>query len=143
MKLLTLLLPLALAACATAPPALPPPDVDVRPVVAKDDIQGRWTIAAVNGRAVSGLSLELSDQRASYSLGCNSGGGTLSRNGDKLIIGQAVLTERGCAPAVLTTEAQAIAVLRLPMTMEITPPSRLRLINEAGTLDLVRNEGGL
>ena len=32
MKLASLLLPLALAGCATAPAALPPPDVDVRPL---------------------------------------------------------------------------------------------------------------
>jgi hypothetical protein len=36
---------------------------------------------------------------------------------------------------------QAAAILRGPMTMEITPTDRLRLINEAGTLDLVRPQG--
>jgi heat shock protein HslJ len=133
-----LLLPLLLAACASAPAPLPPPDAEVRPVVAQDRLEGRWTITAVNGRAVTGLQLELTPTSANYSLGCNSGGGIVARNGDKLFIDQAALSERGCAPAIMQVEAQAITILRRPMTMECTPPARLRLINEAGTLELVR-----
>lgn len=36
-----------------------PTDAEMRPVVAKDDIQGRWTITSVNGRQSNGLWLEL------------------------------------------------------------------------------------
>jgi hypothetical protein len=39
----------------------------------------------------------------------------------------------------MALEEQAYAVLTTPITMELTPPNRLRLINEKGTLDLVRD----
>jgi heat shock protein HslJ len=165
-----LLLPLLLAACARHPAPLPPPPdsglspaatAEVRPVVSQDNIQGRWTITAVNGKAVKGLYLELGGEgpgavatRAdggsnmespqpptSAHLGCNklrlSG---WSRNGDKLFVGTAwsMKTEIGCDPATMAIEEQTHAILRLAMTMELTPPDRLRLINEKGTLDLVR-----
>jgi heat shock protein HslJ len=169
MNRLALLLPLALAACARpeaalTPPAEPVAPAEVRPVVASDVLQGRWTVTAVNGKAASRLWLELGAegptivaQRADgginiggqqpptvASLGCN----TLrlngwSRNGDKLVLGieGSSKTEMGCDAATMTLEQQAHAILRLPMTMELTPPARLRLINEAGTLDLVREQG--
>lgn len=170
-----LLLPLLLAACARHPAPLPPPPdagmtptsqaaapvVEVRPVVSEDRLQGRWTITAVNGKAVRGLHLDLGAEgpgavtkRAdggvnmkspqpptSAYLGCN----TLrlsgwSRNGDKLFVGSAwsTKTEIGCDPATMQVEEQTHAILRLAMTMELTPPDRLRLINEKGSLDLVR-----
>jgi hypothetical protein len=160
MTRLFFLLPLALMACATAPRLLPLPDTEVRPVVAKDKLQGRWNIIAVNGERAGGLWLELGGEgpttvtskdgstligapqpRTQAFLGCNSlhlNGWT--RNGDKLLPGSdyAFMTERGCDPATMTREAQAHAILIRPMTMELTPPDRLRLINEYGTLDLVR-----
>ena len=51
-----------------------------------------------------------------------------------------VRTERGCDPATMALEEQAYAILSKTMTVEFTLPSRLRLINENGTLDLVREE---
>jgi heat shock protein HslJ len=159
-----LLLPLLLAACASAPAPLPPPDAEVRPVVAQDRLEGRWTITAVNGRPVSRLFLELGaeglpvvERRADGGmnigrpgpatiamLGCNKlrlNGWT--RNGDKLMLGidGSTKTEMGCDPATMAAEEQTHAILRRPMTMEFTPPARLRLINEAGTLELVRYQG--
>jgi heat shock protein HslJ len=63
-----------------------------------------------------------------------------TRNGDKLILGSdySFKTERGCDPETMALETQAYAILVKTMTMELTPPSHLRLINENGTLDLVR-----
>jgi len=155
------LLSLVLAACATNPNLLPPPEATVRPVVATDNLQGRWTITAVNGRQSDGLWLELGGEglgtvtrtesggilvgspqpRTRAYLGCNDwhpNGWT--RNGDKLIFGREMsfITERGCDPATMALEDQAYAILSNAMTMELTPPSRLRLISENGTLDLVR-----
>jgi heat shock protein HslJ len=138
MNRLIYLLALALAACASGPLPLPPPDADVRPVVARDVLDGQWAIAAVNGRPLSGLSLTLSGKSARYQLACNSGFAAVSRNGDKLFLANTVLTEMGCEPARIQLDSDAIDILRFPMTMELTPPDRLRLINEAGTLDLVR-----
>ena len=162
---LALLVPLALAACASGPVSLPPPAAaaDVRPAVAEVSLQGRWTITAVNGRPESGLWLELGGEglatitkkgSAIYVgspqpptrayLGCNNWHPNGSaRNGDKLTLGteMSVRTERGCDPVTMALADEAYAILRETMTMEFTPPGRLRLVNENGTLELLRNGG--
>ena len=155
-----LFMPLALSACATAPIARAPFVAEVRPVVAKDDLQGRWTITGVKGRQVSGLWLELGGEGLGRVLktgngllvsspqpltraflGCNDWhpNGWM-RNGDKLTFGieMSVRTERGCDAATMALDEDAYAILHETMTMEFTPPNRLRLINQNGTLDLVR-----
>jgi heat shock protein HslJ len=123
-------------------------------------LKGRWTITAVNGMIVQGMWLELGAEgaplverrpdggfnigrpglRTGAYFGCNSffsNGWT--RNGDKLTLGPGGSTERGCDEPVMRIEEQGGRILRLPMTMELTPPNALRLVNEAGTLDLVRD----
>lgn len=127
-----------LAGCASGPPAVLPPEMNVRPVVRKDNLDGRWTIEALDGQPMTGLSLEFSGTTLSARLACNGGSGTISRNGDKLVLDRLMMTERACAPDVQRIDDLAGAVLRLPMTMELSPPNRLRLINESGSIDLVR-----
>ena len=63
-----------------------------------------------------------------------------TRNGDKLVLGinGASQTERGCDERIMVQEEQSYAILRLPMTVELTAPGRVRLVNEKGTVDLVR-----
>lgn len=126
----------------------------------KDNLQGRWAITEVSGQPANGLWLELggegpvtitqsergtligAPQPATKAyLGCNNlhlNGWT--RNGDKLSHGieYSVITQRGCDDATMAIEKRAHAILSKTMTMELTPPDRLRLINEHGTLDLVR-----
>ena len=155
-----LLLPLSLAACATAPVAPAPSAAEVRPVVAEDNLQGRWTMTAVNGQQVRGLWLELGGEglgtvtqtgngifvtspqpRTRAFLGCNDwhpNGWT--RNGDKLTLGREMShrTELGCDAVTMALDDEAYAILSETITMEFTPPSHLRLVNEHGTLDLVR-----
>jgi len=133
---------------------------EVRPVVANDSLQGRWTITTINGRQSRGLWLNLGGEglgtvtRTGSSiyvaspqpqtrafLGCNDwhpNGWT--RNGDKLTLGREMShrTERGCDAATMALDDEAYAILNEAMTMEFTPPNRLRLINGNGTLDLVR-----
>lgn len=155
-----LLFSLALVSCASGPTPIPPPEAEVRPVVAQDHLQGRWTVTAVSGRSSSGPWLELGGEgpvtitksergtlvgspqppTKAY-LGCNNlylNGWT--RNGDKLTLGieYSRKTERGCDDATMAAEERIHAILRKAMTMELTPPDRMRLINEHGTLDLVR-----
>ena len=154
-----LCLSLALAACASRPQA-PPPDPAVRPVVASDSLQGRWTIVAMNGHRSRNSWIEFGGEGLGTvtrrgdavfvgspqpptraSLGCNDWRPNgWARNGDKLMFGveMSSRTERGCDPATTALEDQAYAILRLPMTMELSPPGHLRLLNENGTLDLVR-----
>jgi heat shock protein HslJ len=129
-------------------------------VIAEDNLQGRWIITAVNGRHVSGLWLQLGGEglgtvtrtadiilvgspkplTRAY-LGCNDwhpNGWT--RNGDKLAFGieMSHRTERGCDAASMALDDESYAIVHETMTMEFTPPNHLRLINENGTLDLVR-----
>lgn len=141
MKTAAVLAILLLAACATGPVPLPPPDADVRPVTVRDDLNGRWSIVTIGGTPVSGMSLAFAGTTLRAALACNGGGGTISRNGDKLFLDRLALTERACEPARMALDEQVAAILRLPVTMEFTPPGRLRLINEAGSLDLIRQGG--
>jgi heat shock protein HslJ len=139
MKIATILLTASLlAACASGPPPLLPPEMNVRPVVQKDNLDGRWTIAALNGQPMTGLMLEFAGTTLSARLACNGGSGTISRNGDKLMLDRLMMTERACTPDIQRIDDLAGAVLRLPMTMELTPPNRLRLVNESGSIDLIR-----
>ena len=111
---------------------------EVSPLLATDRIDGRWSIARINDRVLSGPTLEFAGQSANWNLACNSGGGILSRNGDKLAIDQAMLTERGCGDGREAIDSSIIAILRQGITVEITSPDGLRLINNEGTLDLQR-----
>lgn len=130
-------------------------------MVPGDDLRGRWAITSVNGRQGNGLWLELGGEgpgtvtkrgdtllvgsplpHTRAILGCNEfrpNGWT--RNGDKLTLGIAMsfMTERGCDPATMAVEAEAHAILSRTMTMQLTPPNRLRLVNEKGSLELVRS----
>lgn len=157
---LFLFMPVAVGACAAGPIAPVSPLPEVRPVVARDDLRGRWAITAVDGRKVAGLWLELGGEglgtvaregdalyvaspqppTQAY-LGCNHWyPNGWSRNGDKLTLGREMSrrTERGCDEATQAVDDAAYGILVQGMTMELTPPNRLRLINEKGTLDLVR-----
>ena len=146
MNFLTLLVPLALAACATW--TLPEPSSSVnltaptattsRPIVITDVVKGRWTFVALNSRPVSGPWLEFDRGSARYRLACNGGVGIVVQTGDKLSINPASLTEMGCDQARHQIDEEAVAVLRGAMTMKFTPPDRLRLSNRSGTIDLVR-----
>lgn len=152
----------ALAGCAAAPIVVEQPTAEVRPVVVGDNLQGRWSIIAVNARPVTGLWLELGGEGLATVtqtgngvfvasprpptrafLGCNDWNPSgWTRNGDKLVLGTEMSprTERGCDPATTALEEEAFRILHQAMTMELTEPDRLRLINEYGTLDLLRVE---
>jgi len=155
------LLPCMLAACAAAPPPIASAAAEVRPVEAGDNLQGRWAITEINGRKVTGPWLELGGEgigavnksgNAIYVaspqpptqayLGCNDWRPNgWSRNGDKLILGREMSfrTERGCDAARMALDDAAYAILNETMTMELAPPDRLRLINERGALELIRD----
>ena len=161
MTRLVLLAALIPPACSTDNVPASTTRAEVRPVIATDSLQGRWTITAVNGRQSSGLWLDLGAEglatvtkRGSSILvespsppsraflGCNDwqpSGWT--RNGDKLTLGREMShrTERGCDAATMALDEDAYSILHETMTMELIPPDRLRLINEKGTLELVRD----
>lgn len=156
-----LLLPCIVAACAAESAPISSAAGGIRPVVASDHLQGRWAITAINGRNVTGPWLELgregvgtvtksgntiyvaSPQPPTRAfLGCNDWyPNGWARNGDKLILGREMSrrTERGCDAARTALDDEAYAVLHETVTMEFTPPNHLRLVNERGTLELVRD----
>ena len=160
MKRLALLVTIIPAACSTGNVPTPTTQAEIRPVVAADSLQGRWSIAAVNGKQTNGLWLDLGGEglgtvtrtgngifvgspqpRTRAFLGCNDWHPNgWSRNGDKLTLGREMSyrTERGCDEATMALDDETYAILNKTMTMEFTPPNRLRLINENGTIDLVR-----
>lgn len=142
---------------------MPAAEEQTRPVDARDNLQGRWAITAVNGKKTAGMWLELGGEglgtvtrtenngilvgspqpRTQARLGCNSwhpNGWT--RNGDKLTLGTEMSprTQRGCDQLTMALEEQAYAILSRTTTVELTPPSQLRLLNEHGTVDLIREE---
>jgi hypothetical protein len=159
---LVLILPLALTACASLPVTVAAPSAaSARPAVAEVSLQGRWSITSVNGGQSNGLWLELGGEglatittrgSAVYVgspqpptrayLGCNwwTPSGWI-RQGDKLILGREMSrrTERGCDEATAALDDRAYAILTKPMTFVFASPNRLRLANEKGTLELVRN----
>ena len=130
------------------------------PLAPAIELKGRWTIAEVNGRREPGLWLELGGEgsatittrdngvyvrspqpRTRAFLGCNmwtpSG---WTREGDKLVLGRemAFRTERGCGEAVEALDDEVYAILTKPMAIEIISPDLLRLTNEKGSLNFVR-----
>jgi heat shock protein HslJ len=157
---ISLMLALALSACTAVSSPAATAGPEVRPVVAHDRLAGRWAVAVVGGRPARGAWIEFGGEglakittvgNAIYVaspqpptrafLGCNDwylSGWT--RNGDKLTLGVEMShrTERGCDPVAEALEETAYGILSLPLTMELTPPGHLRLINERGTVDLVR-----
>ena len=108
---------------------------------------GLWLELGAEGlgsvtRTGNGLLVGSPQPRTRAFLGCNDwhpNGWT--RNGDKLTLGREMSfrTERGCDAATMALDDKAFAILNLTMTMEFTPPDQLRLVNEIGTLDLVRS----
>lgn len=160
MTRISLALCLFLSGCAQAPVAAPRERPPVGLVKPTDTLQGRWSIVSVAGRPTAGLWLELGGEGpvsltrqdnaifvgapqppTRAHLGCNdwrlngwtSNGGTLS-----LGVEASIITERGCDPEVMEIENLAHTIMRRPMTMEMTSPDHLRLINGFGSVDLVR-----
>ena len=100
-----------------------------------------WTIVSVNGRAVPGggdYYIQFSDGRLSAKFGCNGMGGAYSLNGDHLSAPNLEQTLIGCPEPAATFESQGSAILRSNVRVEKIGGERLRLVSEAGTIDLRR-----
>ena len=130
-------------------------------MVVRVDLQGRWSISAVNGRHVNGPWLDFGGEgigtvtergnsvfvaspqpRTKAFLGCNDWyPNGWARNGNKLAFGREMSrrTERGCDAPRMVLDDEIYAIFNAPMTMEVSPPNHLRLFNQNGTLELVRD----
>lgn len=100
-----------------------------------------WTVVSVNGRATPGgadYSLQFADGKIAAKFGCNGIGGSYRQNGDHVATADLAQTAMGCPEPAGTFESQGTAVLRSNMRVEATGGERLRLVSEAGTIDLKR-----
>ena len=110
--------------------------------VATDGLAGtNWTVAAINGRATPGgpsYFLSFTGTELSAKFGCNSIGGDYQVNGDHLSTTELVQTEMACPGPAMTFEGLGSAVLASNMRIERVSGERMRLVSEAGSIDLRR-----
>ena len=100
-----------------------------------------WSVVAVNGRPVTGggdYYVQFSDQTLNAKFGCNSMGGAYRVNGDHLSVANLQQTLMGCPEPAATFEREASLLLRSNIRVEKIGGERLRLVSEAGTVDLKR-----
>lgn len=113
-------------------------EIDVNQVEGTD-----WAVAAINGRPTGsspGYFLSFANGAVSGKFGCNSFQGSFSSNGDHLFVEQLVATEMACGPPAGDFEREGLEVLGSNMRMERVE-GRLRLVSEAGSIDLARPLG--
>ena len=101
-----------------------------------------WTVIAINGRATpggAGYFLNFTLDTLSAKFGCNGMGGGWRLNGDHLSTGDLSQTLIGCPEPSATFERLGNAVLRSNMRLERTGGETMRLVSEAGSIDLKRS----
>ena len=100
-----------------------------------------WIVTAINGRATPGgqnyfVNFAASDLSAKF--GCNSIGGGFRLNGDHLSTTNLLQTEMACPGPSMTFERRGSAVLSSNMRVERISGETMRLVSEAGSIDLRR-----
>jgi heat shock protein HslJ len=101
-----------------------------------------WTVVAVNGRpapAADNYYVRFSDRQVSARFGCNAMGGDYRINGDHLTVGNLVGTQMGCPEPAMSLERDGAAALRGNIRVEKAGDNGLRLVSEAGTIDLKKS----
>lgn len=127
-EMIGLLLALQLQAATVPPPPPSPP------------IAGEWSIVAIGQEPVSGPQYVLSISAAEIGgrAGCNSFSAPYSAAGDTLTVGAARSTRMACAPAVMTREQRALAILAGAVRASRPDPNTLVLTGEEGAIRLRR-----
>ena len=97
-----------------------------------------WAVVSLNGRPVPGGHLQFADRDLSARFGCNSMSGQYQLNGDHLSTANLVQTEMACPEPAMTFEREAGVLLRSNVRVERIGGERLRLVSEAGTIELRR-----
>jgi heat shock protein HslJ len=100
-----------------------------------------WSVVSVNGKAPSAggnYFIQFSDKTLNAKFGCNSMGGGYRLNGDHLSVGNLIQTEMACPEPSMTFEREAGVLLRSNIRVEKIGGERLRLVSEAGTIELRR-----
>lgn len=100
-----------------------------------------WSVVSINGSPVPAgpeYFIQFSDSTLSAKFGCNSMGGAYKLNGDHLAVANLQQTLMGCPEPSATFEREASALLRSNVRVEKIGGERLRLVSEAGTIELRR-----
>ena len=100
-----------------------------------------WSVIAVNGQPTPGgpdYYVQFRDKALSAKFGCNGMGGQYQMNGDHLVVGNLQQTLMGCPEPAASFEREASVLLRSNIRVEAIGGERLRLVSEAGTIDLKR-----
>jgi heat shock protein HslJ len=124
-----LLLAFQLLAAVVPPPPPPPP-------LANTD----WAIVAIGQEAVSGpqYALRIGPAEISGRTGCNSFSAPYTVAGDMLTVGAARSTRMACAPAVMSREQRAFAILAGAVRASRPDANTLVLSGEEGAIRLRR-----
>ena len=125
----------AVASCAQATKPLP-----VIPTLVGD-----WVVVSVNGKPSRGAA-SITPQVYSFNFGCNRGRGNARVEGNRLVVVMPMsVTEMGCvnpdgSPASsMLNEDAGFRIVSRHSTATFYGADRVRLANEAGTIDLIRN----
>lgn len=123
-----LLLALQLQAAVVPPPA--------PPALANTS----WTIVSIGQEPVSGgqYSLRFGPAEIAGSAGCNNFSAPYTAAGDVLTVGPARSTRMACAPAVMTREQRAFAILAGTVRTSRPDANTLVLTGEEGAIRLRR-----
>ena len=100
-----------------------------------------WSVIAVNGRPVGGTGdyyVRFAEQELTARFGCNSMQGRYGVNGDHLTTGGLTQTEMACPEPSMSFERDASVLFRSNLRVEKIAGERLRLVSEAGTIELKR-----
>ena len=110
--------------------------------IASDTLAGTsWSVVSLNGRPVSGAGdyyVRFADKALTARFGCNAMQGRYSSNGDHLAVAGLTQTEMACGEPAMSFEREAGVLLRSNVRIEKTGGERMRLVSEAGTIDLKR-----
>ena len=101
-----------------------------------------WAVTAVNGRPtpVQGdYYVQFSEAVLSAKFGCNAMGGKYRMNGDHLSVAALEQTAMGCPEPSATFEREASVIFRSNVRVEKIGGERLRLVSEAGVIELRRS----
>jgi uncharacterized membrane protein len=100
-----------------------------------------WSVVSINGKPVPAgpdYYVQFSDRTIKAKFGCNAIGGPYQVNGDHLAAGNLTQTLMGCPEPAASFEREAGDLLRSNVRTEKIGGERLRLVSEAGTIELKR-----
>jgi len=101
-----------------------------------------WSVMSVNGNPVPAggdYFVQFTDKALSAKFGCNSISGQYRNNGDHVAVGNLQQTLMGCPEPAASFERDATGLLRSNIRVERIGGERLRLVSEAGTIELKRS----